>query len=46
MNGKKIFRIILILAVIGAVSRKQSTPDEERGRAVAVALAAKVVSKL
>ena len=34
------------LAVIGAVSRKQSTPDEERGRAVAVALAAKVVSKL
>jgi hypothetical protein len=34
------------LAVIGAVSRKQSTPDEEHGRAVARALAAKVVSKL
>jgi len=34
------------LAVIGASSQKQSTPDEERGRAVALALAAKVVSKL
>ena len=34
------------LAVIGAESRKQGTPDEEHGRAVAVALAAKVVSKL
>jgi hypothetical protein len=34
------------LATIAAVSRKQGTPDEEHGRAVAVALASKVVSKL
>ncbi len=34
------------LTTIAAVSRKQGTPDEERGRAVAVALASKVVSKL
>ena len=34
------------LATVAAVSRRQGTPDEERGRAVAVALAAKVVSKL
>ena len=34
------------LATVAAVSRKQGTPDEEHGRAVAVALAAKVVSKL
>jgi hypothetical protein len=34
------------LATVAAVSRKQGTPDEERGRAVAVALASKVVSKL
>lgn len=34
------------LATVAAVSRKQGTPDEARGRAVAVALAAKVVSKL
>ena len=34
------------LATVAAVSRKQGTPDEEHGRAVAVALASKVVSKL
>jgi hypothetical protein len=34
------------LTTIAAVSRKQGTADEERGRAVAVALASKVVSKL
>jgi hypothetical protein len=34
------------LATIAAVGRKQGTPDEEHGRAIAVALAAKVVSKL
>jgi hypothetical protein len=34
------------LATIAAASRKQGTPDEEHGRAVAVALASKVVSKL
>jgi hypothetical protein len=34
------------LATVVAVSRKQGTPDEEHGRAVAVALASKVVSKL
>jgi hypothetical protein len=34
------------LTTIAAVSRKQGTPDEEHGRAVAVALASKVVSKL
>jgi hypothetical protein len=34
------------LNTVAAVSRKQGTPDEEHGRAVAVALAAKVVSKL
>jgi hypothetical protein len=34
------------LATIAAVSRKQGTPDEEHGRAVALALASKVVSKL
>ncbi|MEP7242669.1 MAG: hypothetical protein ABI885_03180 [Gammaproteobacteria bacterium] len=34
------------LATISATSRKQGTPDEARGRAVAVALAAKVLSKL
>lgn len=34
------------LATVAAASRKQGTPDEERGRAIAVALASKVVSKL
>ena len=34
------------LATVAAVSRKQGTPDEEHGRAIAVALASKVVSKL
>jgi hypothetical protein len=34
------------LATVAAVSRKQGTPDEVHGRAVAVALASKVVSKL
>lgn len=34
------------LATVAAASRKQGTPDEEHGRAVAVALASKVVSKL
>jgi hypothetical protein len=34
------------LAAVAAASRKQGTPDEEHGRAVAVALASKVVSKL
>jgi len=34
------------LATVAAVSRKQGTPDEQHGRAVAVALASKVVSKL
>jgi hypothetical protein len=34
------------LATVAAVSRKQGTPDEEHGRAVAVALASKVMSKL
>jgi hypothetical protein len=34
------------LATVAAVSRKQGTADEEHGRAVAVALASKVVSKL
>jgi hypothetical protein len=34
------------LAAVAAVSRKQGTPDEEHGRAIAVALASKVVSKL
>jgi hypothetical protein len=34
------------LATIAAVSRKQGTPDEEHGRAVALALASKVVAKL
>jgi hypothetical protein len=34
------------LATVAAVSKKQGTPDEARGRAVAIALAAKVVSKL
>jgi hypothetical protein len=34
------------LATIAAVSRKQGTPDAEHGRAIAVALASKVVSKL
>jgi hypothetical protein len=34
------------LATIAAVGWKQGTPDEEHGRAIAVALAAKVVSKL
>ena len=34
------------LATIAAVSRKQGTPDEEHGRAVAIALASRVVSKL
>jgi hypothetical protein len=34
------------LATIAAVSRKQGTPDEDHGRAIAVALASKVVSKL
>jgi hypothetical protein len=34
------------LATVAAAGRKQGTPDEEHGRAIAVALAAKVVSKL
>lgn len=34
------------LATVAAVSRRQGTPEEEHGRAIAVALAAKVVSKL
>ena len=34
------------LATVAAVSRKQGTPDEDHGRAVAMALASKVVSKL
>jgi hypothetical protein len=34
------------LATIAAVSKKQSTPEEVKGRAVAVALATKVLSKL
>lgn len=34
------------LATVATASRKQGTPDEERGRAVAMALATKVVSKL
>jgi hypothetical protein len=34
------------LATVAAVSKKQGTPDEAHGRAVAIALAAKVVSKL
>jgi hypothetical protein len=34
------------LATVAAVSRKQGTPDEEHSRAVAVALASIVVSKL
>ena len=34
------------LATVAAVSRKQGTPHEEHGRAIAVALASKVVSKL
>jgi hypothetical protein len=34
------------LATIAATSRKQGTPEEARGRAVALALAAKVLSKL
>jgi hypothetical protein len=34
------------LATVAATSRKQGTPEETRGRAVAVALAEKVLSKL